>query len=403
MSFLKKQTFPSCSPVSITYWGRSSCSNSGWLSCSDTFYRLTTPRFTLFFQPPTILGQYTLPPPSIMAADPRRIVGSMVEAKACHVMNLAECSHCYGSNSKMKRVQGIVTHVEVIKNSTTNRTTTFVMAAYDLGGTTIRPCRLNTSSVKAVPTPTVATAGGALLGSTDGDSMTTEVTTPPTATEPTLEAPSNTNSSSEEPTVAVLRETPPLTTENNNNIIANNDTPLPEVAATVHDQEWFVDDPATKLPVNGNYHSRNWAVKTRMGYMLGRGGDHQNSYSRLEYFLMLFPSEQLQLILQLTNNELAMVRKNYTTAGEIVKFFGVMLLVTRFEFGSQASLWSNVTTNKYIPAPSFGLTGMPQKRFDDLWMCIRFSNQPHNRPSDMTSEQYCWRLVDDFVKNFNKH
>ena len=101
---------------------------------------------------------------------------------------------------------------------------------------------------------------------------------------------------------------------------------------------------------------------------------------------MLFPAEQLQLILQLTNNELAMATKNYTTAGEIVKFFGVMLFVTQFEFGSWASLWSNVTTNKYIPAPSFGLTGMPRKQFDDLWMCIRFSEQPPNRPSDMTSE-----------------
>ena len=77
---------------------------------------------------------------------------------------------------------------------------------------------------------------------------------------------------------------------------------------------------------------------------------------------MLFPPKQLQLILQLTNNELAMARKNYTTAGEIVKFFGVMLLVTQFEFGSQASLWSNTSTNKYIPAPSFGLTGMPRNR-----------------------------------------
>ena len=108
------------------------------------------------------------------------------------------------------------------------------------GGTTIRPCRLNIRSVKPVPTPTaaaVSTAGGTLLGSTDGDSMMTEVTTPPTATEPTLEALSNTNTSSEEPTVVVLRETPPLTTENNYNIITNNDTPLPEVAAMVHDQE----------------------------------------------------------------------------------------------------------------------------------------------------------------------
>ena len=284
-----------------------------------------------------------------------------------------------------------------------------MMAAYNLGGMTIHPCRLNIRSVKVVPTPpaaTVTTAGGALLGSTDRDLMMTEVTTPPAATEPMLEALTNVDTSLEEPTVAVLREPPPLTTENNNNIIANNNTPLlqcTEAAAMVHDQEWFVDDPTTKLPVNGNYHSGNWAIKTRMGYMLRQGGDHQNSYSRLEYFLMLFPPEQLQLILQLTNNVLAMARKNYTMAGEIVKFFGVMLLVTQFEFRSQGSLWSNMSTNKYIPAPSFGLTGLPRKQFDDLWMCIRFSDQPCNCPSEMTSEQYRWRLVDDFVKNFNEH
>ena len=299
-----------------------------------------------------------------------------------------------------------MTHVEVVKNPTTNRTTTFVTAAYDLGGTTIRPSRLNIRSVKAVSPPTAATvptATGTLLGSTDGDSTTTEVTTPPAPPEPTLEAATNANTSSEELTDDVVGETPPLTDENNNNLIANNNTALPEADATAHDQEWFVDDAAARLPVNGNYHFRNWAVKTRMGYMLGRGGDHQNSYSRIEYFLMLFPPEQLQLILQLTNHKLGMARKTYTSAGEIVKFFGVMLLATRFEFGSRASLWSNVTTNKYIPAPSFGQTGMPWKRFDDLWMCIRFSEQPPNRPSEMTSEQYRWRLVDDFVKNFNKH
>ena len=124
------------------------------------------------------------------------------------------------------------------------------MAAYDLGGMTIRPCRWNILSVKVVLTAiaaTVTTAGGTLLGSTDGDSTTTEVTTPPPATEPTLDALTNANTSLEEPTVVVLREPPPLTTENNNNTITNNDTPLPEAAAMVHDQEWFVDDPATKV------------------------------------------------------------------------------------------------------------------------------------------------------------
>ena len=96
------------------------------------------------------------------------------------------------------------------------------MAAYDLGGTTIRPCRLNIQSVKAVLTPTAATVpkgGGALQGSADGDSTTMEVLTQPTATLPTLEAPSNTNTSLEQPTVAVARETPPLTTKNNDTVI----------------------------------------------------------------------------------------------------------------------------------------------------------------------------------------
>ena len=51
-------------------------------------------------------------------------------------------------------------------------------------------------------------------------------------------------------------------------------------------------------------------------------------------------------------------------AGEIVKLFGVMLLVTQFEFGSQASLWSNTSTNKYIPAPS---------KFLDLWLDLEFN------------------------------
>ena len=207
-----------------------------------------------------------------MAADPRRIVSSMVEVKACHVMNLAECSRHYGSNSKMKRLQGIVTHVEVIKNSTTNRMMTFVTAAYNLGGMTICPCRLNIQSVKVVPTPTVATvttAGGTLLGSTDGDSSTTEVMTPPAATEPTLEALMNVDALLEEPTVVVLREPPPLTTENNNNIIANNDIPLPqhtEAAAMVHDQEWFVDDPAMKLqlPFSQLGHQNKEGVYARM-------------------------------------------------------------------------------------------------------------------------------------------
>jgi hypothetical protein len=53
------------------------------------------------------------------------------------------------------------------------------------------------------------------------------------------------------------------------------------------------------------------------------------------------------------------------THGELLRFIGVLLLSNRFEFGSRASLWSTIGS-KYIPAASFGKTGMARSRFDAL-------------------------------------
>ncbi len=47
-----------------------------------------------------------------------------------------------------------------------------------------------------------------------------------------------------------------------------------------------------------------------------------------------------------------------TTAGEVLKFFGVMILSTKFEFKSRSSLRLITPTSKFIAAPSFDETGM---------------------------------------------
>jgi hypothetical protein len=117
----------------------------------------------------------------------------------------------------------------------------------------------------------------------------------------------------------------------------------------------------------------------------------------------MFPPSELQLILRLTNSQLRSAGLKETTKGEILKFFGVIILATRFEFGDRASLWSSTAPSKYVPAPSFGQTGMTRPRFDTIWKYIRFSDQPDVRPDNMSSEQHRWRLVVDFVKTFNDH
>ena len=48
-----------------------------------------------------------------MAADPRHIVGRMVEVKACHVMNLAECSRRYGSMTEFRQPLQVESNLEM--------------------------------------------------------------------------------------------------------------------------------------------------------------------------------------------------------------------------------------------------------------------------------------------------
>ena len=53
------------------------------------------------------------------------------------------------------------------------------------------------------------------------------------------------------------------------------------------------------------------------------------------------------------------------TTGGLLKYFGIMILATRYEFGSRADLWSTTNTSKYVEAPCLGKkTGMSRNRFD---------------------------------------
>ena len=108
------------------------------------------------------------------------------------------------------------------------------------------------------------------------------------------------------------------------------------------------------------------------------GSNVGQSKSRLEYCLQTFPSAALLLIMNLTNKNPAGKGKPLTTRGKILNFFGILILITRFEFSSQRTLWATTATSKYKPAAALGKTGMPQNHFDDLFSHIRFSDQPDN-------------------------
>ena len=169
----------------------------------------------------------------------------------------------------------------------------------------------------------------------------------------------------------------------------------------MHNQRW--ERATSEIQIGENVPNINWSCQFTNGEVLKVGSDRQRWYSRLDYFLQLFPPKELEYIVEYTNIILASKGKVATSPGEIIKFLGICILITRFEFGSRRTLWSTTAPSKYKPAAALGQTGMAHDHFDELFSNIRFSFQPLNRPRDFSSEKYSWMLVKDFVDNFNDH
>ena len=114
--------------------------------------------------------------------------------------------------------------------------------------------------------------------------------------------------------------------------------------------------------------------------------------------MWMFSITHLRNITKYTNYQLAVNGMKLTISSEILTFFGILVLLTRFEFGSRRALWSTRRRNKYIQAPDLAQV-MSRHRFDSIRSCLRFSSCPFNNRHDLNR----WNLVDGFVTAINDH
>ena len=118
------------------------------------------------------------------------------------------------------------------------------------------------------------------------------------------------------------------------------------VVDIVHDCEWYQYDNVDHILLNGKVPKKKWGIRLHSGEVLYQNGDIQHVYSPLDYFLMSFPSAQMELCLIETNKQLREQQKRETSVNELYKLFGIIILITRFETTSRAQLWSTVSQNK---------------------------------------------------------
>jgi hypothetical protein len=86
-------------------------------------------------------------------------------------------------------------------------------------------------------------------------------------------------------------------------------------------------------------------------------------------------------------------------------WIGVCILMFSINFcGNHRKLWEDGGTySEFLPSYNLCAMGLLRNCFEDIWYAVRWSQQPPKQPSGMSSEQYYWMLIDDFVANINRH
>ncbi len=136
-----------------------------------------------------------------------------------------------------------------------------------------------------------------------------------------------------------------------------------------HGTKWVEEE--INHPLNGLVLPKARYVSHITGQRIGEN-QSSNGLRPYDYFTWMFPMHHLESIVTLTNSQLAMNTKQQTNGSEILKFFGILLLVLCHQFGSRCDLWLSLSRFKYVSAPNFGVI-MPRHRFETLRSCIRFS------------------------------
>ena len=122
-----------------------------------------------------------------------------------------------------------------------------------------------------------------------------------------------------------------------------------------HDTEWIRDQEARLCTMNDAVVQRQWSIRSSVGDVFGPGCDvGGKQWSPIDYFFMMFPMTHTQAIVQLTNEGLSDNNKVPTTAGMILKFFGMIILCTKFEFKSWSSLWSTTAASNMFQLHPLG-------------------------------------------------
>ena len=287
--------------------------------------------------------------------------------KAKFVTSDSECRRLYGSLWKSTTIPGTVTQIETtIQNG---RRVTSITARYDLSGRQ-KEVTLKIGKLRHVES---SSSPDQVLGHNQTQN-------------PQLNLLNGYTSTSEEGFQNSQLEDVTLTNHGNSSI-SNNDI-------VANGASWRSNN--SNEYINGNVPSHNFRVT-------GPGGDYviqrycPSALRPIDYFMCMFPLDHLSDIASATTQVLISKNLAGTSVTEVLKFFGILILITRFEFSDRRSFWKVGSISNYIPSPQLGKI-MSRERFENLRCNLNFNGL---YLSDSSNDR--WFSVRRFVDAINQH
>lgn len=174
--------------------------------------------------------------------------------------------------------------------------------------------------------------------------------------------------------------------------------PIPEAVA--NSQKWYKADSITE--VNTPLQPLEACVDSITGGVI-REGTLPDSASLYDLFLSMFPVDYLSKLVRWTNFKLQKKRIAGTTSGEVLKFFGALILMTRTKFGARRELWRSRSASKYLPLHDFSKV-ISRNRFELLLSNLSFCTPFERTATDRSAvEREKWKCIEPFIESFNRH
>jgi hypothetical protein len=242
--------------------------------------------------------------------DPRRVVGNPVWAKALHVSR--DCRQIYDADLDKLWIEGIVLEYMVSKPDGACRATTLIKVKYTIGNGE-RVKIINISQLKK-----------------DNPNPRTEQEEPTARSSSATSSPENLEQSSsagsqqvppQSPTVTTAQAVPETVRTQGSSSTSSSQRPV----ATVHEMDWF-DDDTTSYPTNGSFPCHTWKLFCQYtDQEFTPGCNPEGKVSAMEFFMAVFPKEQLRKMVDETSDALRLNAHPKLTKGELLKWFGILL------------------------------------------------------------------------------